>query len=350
MGMTKSRNIPSLDGLRAISIAIVIMSHLAHRHDLPASLGFFRYYGRFGVEVFFVISGFLITHLLIREHEKNGVISLKDFYLRRFFRIFPAAYFYITFVVITAFASLSRTDIAAAYLYLSNYHRAPFILGHLWSLSVEEQFYLLWPLAMAIWFRHRKSIAIAAILIPPVLRVLLIHSVDLKDAAASYFPLVADSVAMGCLLAIVRPQLEQYTQRIGRWFVLVPIVTIAIPAMPHFISFFAYQLVGATIMRAGIALCIDRAMGKQYTWLNVRPIAWVGMISYSLYLWQELFLNPDGFAWWNRFPQNLGLVIVFAVGSYYLIEQPFLRLRERIHRGAKLSLNTEMGSATLAKS
>jgi peptidoglycan/LPS O-acetylase OafA/YrhL len=117
----------------------------------------------FGVQVFFVLSGYLITTLLQREHEVHGRIDLPAFYRRRGFRIIPAAFAYIGFTALLAPAA--RADLPYALTFTISYHLWPatFLLGHLWSLSVEEQFYLLWPLALVLGFRHRGRIAVAAV-------------------------------------------------------------------------------------------------------------------------------------------------------------------------------------------
>jgi peptidoglycan/LPS O-acetylase OafA/YrhL len=104
-------------------------------------------YGSFGVRIFFVISGFLITGLLLNERERTGTISLPDFYVRRAYRILPAAYVFMLAMIAAHWHALSWSSIFAALTYSSNYlHEKNWVLGHLWSLSVEEQFYLLWPL------------------------------------------------------------------------------------------------------------------------------------------------------------------------------------------------------------
>ena len=151
------KRIPSLDGLRTISIAMVFFGHLYGTAGYPknAVTEYLAQYAHVGVQVFFVISGFLITSLLKRERERTGRINFGNFYLRRTLRIFPAAFFYITVVAIVAHPGY----LAFAYTYMMCYagQGRPWLLGHLWSLSVEEQFYLLWPLAVAFAFSKRQA-------------------------------------------------------------------------------------------------------------------------------------------------------------------------------------------------
>src|SRR5262249_451846 len=126
--------IASLDGLRALSISLVLLGHLAGTQGFPIHAPhLLARYADAAVRVFFVISGFLITTLLIREREKTGTISLKKFYWRRAVRIFPAAYFYMIVVSIAFHATLAWKDIAVAFTYMTSYSLLrPWVLGHLW--------------------------------------------------------------------------------------------------------------------------------------------------------------------------------------------------------------------------
>jgi peptidoglycan/LPS O-acetylase OafA/YrhL len=138
--------IPSLDGLRAISIGMVIFAHLSGTRFFPSFVAGRRDLGNIGVRVFFVISGFLITTLLLQELAAKGRISLPLFYLRRSLRIFPCAYTYISIAALLTWAGFLRlrtTDLVHAATYTVNYEVVrPWHTIHLWSLSVEEQFYL----------------------------------------------------------------------------------------------------------------------------------------------------------------------------------------------------------------
>jgi peptidoglycan/LPS O-acetylase OafA/YrhL len=327
------RNIPSLDGLRAISVSLVVLGHLGGTRNFPRLPEFVTYYANFGVRVFFVMSGFLITSILLKEQARSGTISLKDFYLRRAFRIFPAAYGYI--IAVCAIAGIGLHHFAMAGLYVSNYdYSRPWLLGHLWSLAVEEQFYLLWPLALVLFFARRKTIAIAVICIAPLLRTAYFFGLG-SSLGQQYigfsFPTVADALATGCLLAIGYEEFASVAERLGRWVVLVPVATVLIPMMPQFLTTRGYNLLGITLMNFGIAVSIQNAIEKRYRVLNWRPVVWVGVLSYSLYLWQAPFLNRYSKGAWAAFPLNLVLAFVFAAGSYYLIERPFLAIRNRVH-------------------
>ena len=152
-----SHRIPSLDGLRAISIALVIVSHLARWKHI--AFAFPEAYGELGVRIFFVLSGFLISQLLFQEQERSSSISLRDFYVRRAFRIFPAAFVFLAVVTVVYWHEMRWYHLAAAVFYAANMDSSrPWIFGHLWSLSIEEQFYLLWPFALKKWRQHKVAV------------------------------------------------------------------------------------------------------------------------------------------------------------------------------------------------
>jgi peptidoglycan/LPS O-acetylase OafA/YrhL len=330
-----TNRIASLDGLRAVSVLLVLLGHESNCAGAPAWLKLLEPYANFGVRVFFVISGFLITHLLLREREKTGTISLQAFYVRRFYRIFPAAYAFIAVIAVSRWSSLSGADVTVALTYLSNYHEGrPWVLGHLWSLAVEEQFYLLWPFVLMRWHSRRAEVVLATILVAPVFRgvLFLIHR---PEGAYLWFPSVADALAMGCALAIVRPSLERYARVLSsRWMLVVPVLTIAlVPLIQTTLlgryTNAAYWVFLIPVIHLGTALTIEHCVRREYALLNLAPIAWLGTLSYSLYLWQQPFLTPRGGELWQRFPLNLFLALLAGAASYYAIERPVLRYRER---------------------
>jgi peptidoglycan/LPS O-acetylase OafA/YrhL len=345
MSQAKSSRLPALDGLRAISILLVLLGHTVGTRNFPlqpgAATGALAGYG---VRVFFVISGFLITTLLVKEFEKTGTISLKGFYIRRTYRIFPAFYAYLAVIAALSFAGVIKMmdgDMLAAATYTMNYHRPrAWYLGHLWSLSVEEQFYLLWP-AIVLLLERKNAIIIAglAILAAPMLRVALwILMPANRLGIGETFPTVFDALAVGCLLAGIRDALAANRFYSGLLksplFVFVPILGLVALFVPR-VSF--DLLVGQTIQNVTIAMTVDWAVRQHETpvgiligrLLDAAPIAWIGRLSYSLYLWQQAFINRTGTHWVQSFPINLVAAFVMAVVSYYLIEQPILRLRDR---------------------
>src|SRR6267378_2769496 len=153
------RSIPALDGIRAIAVFLVILYHLSIQRALLV------FPGPLGVLIFFVLSGFLITWLLIKEEEKYGSISLKGFYRRRALRIFPAFYVFWIVAVASRLVAHGRdvpwSQAISAFFYVSNYlhaifHPTPDYMIHTWSLSAEEQFYLLWPLSFVMLSKKKR--------------------------------------------------------------------------------------------------------------------------------------------------------------------------------------------------
>lgn len=332
---------PSLDGLRAISIVLVLLGHLSRTQGVPRiNLGIGEY-ARLGVVVFFVISGFLITRLLLAEHAKRGSVSLKMFYARRSLRLFPASFAYIGIVAILSAAGLvvlNAGDLWHSLTYTVNYMPvASWEVRHLWSLSVEEQFYLLWPFAFVALGPRRSVWALAAVVaLGPVARFIDLHFlVNTPYFGVRMFPMVADSLATGCLLAAGRGWIERQ-----EWYLRLfrPAYSLVILAILLLLSRYAYypvvEIFGWSFINLFLAILIHRsvycpgdAVGR---FLNWKPIASIGVLSYSLYLWQQLFLNRDSAAWSAAFPQNLLFSIGAALASYLLLEKPLLRLRHRL--------------------
>jgi peptidoglycan/LPS O-acetylase OafA/YrhL len=338
------RRIPSLDGLRAISITLVMLSHLIGTERFPVQnarvmlvpLGDL---GALGVRIFFVISGYLITTLLLQEHARTGTISLRAFYVRRTLRIFPAFYaFALLMLVAQRWGTFHFRDGDAvhALTYTMNYHYSrSWELGHLWSLSVEEQFYLIWPaLVLIAGPRYVGHIAVGMILLAPMMRVvawLFLPSRD--DVIEQAYPCVMDTIAGGSLLAVIQPRLaalpryDRFLRSSG--FVLVPIVLFAVNREYRV----AFDITAAlTIQVIAISMIVDRVVrhpsGRVFAILNARPLTWLGTMSYSLYLWQEPFLNHKAHSIVNVFPLNVALAFACALISHHLVEKRFLSLRD----------------------
>ncbi len=336
------RRIPSLDGLRALSITLVIFSHLLGTAGFPLggrAFGAAGDVGYLGVRVFFVISGYLITTLLLKEHGKTGTISLVGFYARRAFRIFPAFYAFIMAMAIAdalGAISLRDRDVIHALTYTMNYHyERSWELGHLWSLSIEEQFYLLWPaLVLLVKPRWTGQVALAMVVLAPVMRAAALFVLPGSDVIMEAYPCVMDAIAAGSLLAVAQTRLdrsERY-QRFLRspWFLVVP-AAVVLANIPLGIAAIDYTT-DISVMNLGLALVVDRCVridrGPIFELLNTRALVWVGTMSYSIYLWQEPFLNHYASSTYTAWPVNLILAMICAVASYHLVEKPFFGLRD----------------------
>jgi peptidoglycan/LPS O-acetylase OafA/YrhL len=336
--------IASLDGLRALSIGLVLLAHLlGTRHfPVPQTIGRLVDLGELGVRVFFVISGFLITQILLDELAQRGRIDLTRFYFRRTLRIFPAYYVYVGVLAVLAargWIALMPYDIVHAVTYTTNYDPTrSWHVGHTWSLSVEEQFYLLWPAILVVAGRRRGLAAAGMfIVMAPVIR-LVVWWLAPDSGVGDRFETAADALAVGCLLAGLRRWLHErrlYRRLLeSRAFVLVPCLVVVAASLydrPR-INF----AVAFTVMNLGVGLCVDWCVshhtGRVARILNARPLVVVGVGSYSIYVWQQLFLNRASAAAANAFPLNIALVALAAVTSYWLIERPSLTLRASLER------------------
>ena len=332
------KRIPSLDGLRAISILLVVAGHWAELRYHSDVAGAFA---NLGVRIFFIISGYLITTLLLQENAKRSTIRLRRFYIRRAYRILPAAVVFMLPVFVIFRHELRWYHAAAALFYLTNFDFThPWFLGHLWSLSVEEQFYFLWPGALKRWYRHRVAILLGVVAFAPLYRVAC-HLLQLHGRADETFPAVADILAIGCLAAIFAPQVPRIS---GRWALAMVLPVAFVPIYAGLLRFHITALllfVLWPLMHLAIAGVILHVVRNSYWILNVRPAVWLGKISYSLYLWQQVFVFGKH--------SKPGYFMIFAVGlasaSYYLVEQSMLRLRERKERKRKLDIAYAVSAA-----
>ena len=323
------RRIASLDGLRAISITLVVLSHLVKwKHISVRVVGT---YGDLGVQTFFVLSGYLITNLLLKEYDSTSTVNLREFYIRRAFRIFPAALVFIFVATILYWHEMRWYHLAAAMLYAANMDISrPWIFGHLWSLSIEEQFYLLWPFALKRWHLHKTVVLGCVLLLTPVFRTAL-YAFKVRNGLVGSLPVFADQLAIGCLLAVFGNRIPKIRGSIA---LLMVLASVSIPWFPAtspmrslFMLFVLHPLLDVCI--AGVVLHVIQS---PYRALNWPPVVWLGQVSYSVYLWQELFCSNAAF---HQGYLLLVPTLICACLSYYLVEQPMLRLREKWGRRAK---------------
>lgn len=335
------KHLPGLDGLRALAVLMVIAGHAARFPTFPATAKALLVvnFAHLGVNVFFVLSGFLITMLLVAERGRNGRVSLAGFYARRTIRIFPAAYAYVAVVAVAAWTgtvNLLPGDLLHAATYTMNYHHErAWSPGHLWSLAVEEQFYLLWPLVFVRSGKHALSIALLVLAATPVVRTLAwVLAPESRTGMDEEFQFVCDSLATGCALALLatRVGLERLGAMMPRWLAaLALLATLGAASLMDRPSF--HLPFGATLINLGIAACILRVVthpdGATGRVLNSRAAVAVGVLSYSLYLWQQLFLDVDAWPGLPGLLPRLLLVLLAAAASYHLLEKPLVALRAR---------------------
>jgi peptidoglycan/LPS O-acetylase OafA/YrhL len=366
---------PDVQGLRAVAVTLVVLFH-AH---VPGLGG-----GYVGVDVFFVISGFVITGVLLRERRSTGSTSILSFYARRVRRILPAATLVIIASVVASYVVVGQviggqtaTDARWASVFLINVHFAatgtnylssqlpPSVLQNYWSLAVEEQFYLVYPmiffavagLSQRVSLRRRLSIVLGAAIVVSFLASIVQTSNDPTAAFFSPLPRVWE-LAVGALVAVSTLRLRRLPAHIaallswfGLGFILVAAVVFS-AATPYPGWRVALPVAGAAMIVAGGVAAPEYGVELL---LRLRPFQWIGLVSYSLYLWHWPLLtlaaerSPSGSL---SVPAALLWVLVslgLAIITYLLIENPirhnaFLRMR----RWASLGLGACLIASTLA--
>jgi peptidoglycan/LPS O-acetylase OafA/YrhL len=349
------KRIASLDGLRAVSVCLVILYHLGQTpgFDRLAIVRGLADFGFFGVQIFFVISGFLITWLLLVEESENGSFSISAFYGRRALRILPPALFYLLVIAclkMLGLASVSTLDLTASALFFRNVSgQGSTETGHFWTLSIEEQFYLFWPFIL-ILVRNNKLrlwLLVALVMLAPIWR----HFNHLMAGGAQYvhygrLDLRADPLMIGCILAFLRfdknwltvlrkPFLQSPISVVGATILLVFELVGPVPRSLLFLTLALQCSCVALLM----SYWIDRPDGWSGRILNWTPVVWLGTLSYSLYIWNQFFLKtyPDHPFWIRKLPQSLLATFLAACFSFYALERPFARLRRVFFRPKRQS-------------
>ena len=237
----------------------------------------FGHLGNYGVRIFFLISGFLITTLLLKEYDRTGHISLKNFYIRRSLRIFPAFYLYVATIVVLSslgMVVLYQGDLLHTLTYTMNYHmKRSWYLNHIWSLSVEEQFYLLWP-AVVLLAKPRGGLRIAmwVVLLAPIMRVIMAFGFDANPTSLTrHFQAVSDALATGCLLAGFYNWLGTqgwYMSFSGKfWVPLVSGFILALSGVGFLFNPMLFYIPGQSIANLGGILLIDHSIRHPGCWL-----------------------------------------------------------------------------------
>jgi peptidoglycan/LPS O-acetylase OafA/YrhL len=336
---------PSLDGLRAFSVLSVVFYHISENW-MPG--------GWAGVDTFFVLSGYLITSLLAREMDETGTIRFGRFYIRRVLRLGPALGCLLAFIVFAAlFTPFSERRVellrgaAISLVYMMNWSRAfawfpPWVLDHTWSLSMEEQFYLLWP-ALFLFFKRGRPVLwlTLTLVIVTTWRVFLASTGAEPERTYNGFDTHSDGLLLGCVIALL-PRLR--LGAVASKSIVIPVAGLI--SIFFFLQFRTYftQTAGLSIsavLSAWIILALEQDNWLK-KFLSMKPLVYTGRLSYGWYLWhfplirmarytlQRMHLSANGGADWIGF--NCALVVVsyvVAMLSFEFVETPFLRLKNR---------------------
>ncbi|MDI9319744.1 MAG: acyltransferase [Phycisphaerales bacterium] len=343
---------PSINGLRAISIILVILHHLSiQEHFFSGTenikwlfpLTSFLQDGHLGVNVFFVISGFLITSLMLHEETRTNTISLKNFYIRRTLRIFPAYYFLLlVYFILQVFhlVNISNASWVTSLTYTKYFNwRLDWLTAHAWSLSIEEHFYLFWPLIFMYARQYRKKTVMGLILTVPLIRVVLFfHPIIWMDELTIFTRI--DSIATGCLFALYKDEIlmkiQKHWQKVFYASVIIifslPILSLLMNKINLGFVFIPLGKTHGTIANFAIGFIMMYSIfGPRNLWfnfLNLKVINYIGILSYSIYLWQQIFISGASH-WVTTYPQNLLFIFIIAMSSYHFIEKPFLKLKTK---------------------
>ncbi|HLH43455.1 MAG TPA: acyltransferase [Bryobacteraceae bacterium] len=341
--------IPALDGLRGFAILIVVLYHCRTLGHPPRAIASLFEIGWTGVDLFFVLSGFLITGILLDSRSAPNYFS--SFYARRVLRIFPLYYFAVSLVLIAGSLRLLPSRGRAAspawcFLFAQNwiFVDVPF-LGHFWSLAVEEQFYLLWPLVVYLFPKRRiLPIAVAGSAAAVPLRLaLMLAGVNPNYIYWNTFARM-DALLIGaaCACLLKEGRWREQLARHAKWLWCIPLFTL--PGLKFLLKGFriapATQRFGYTIVALSYAcLLLALALGRSplQSFFGSGPMRALGRYSYAAYVWHPLILAAvltlERYLWGSQLPWFLNLPFVWSVvlaasaATYFVIERPFLSLK-----------------------
>lgn len=338
---------PSLDGLRGISIIMVVMAHLRLSED-DFSTAVFN--GPMGVNIFFVISGFLITTLCLKEINLTGNLSLQKFYLRRILRILPVAYLYIVVILILNFffdlkvnyiQFLGATFFIMNFSYFRRNHFTP-MTGHYWSLSVEEQFYILFPFVLKKDRKIFSGLILFIVFILPLLCLLQEFYKPLNQGvfyAFSHYFIKFQAIAVGCMFSIFAFSSVMSSNWILTYKLAGNLIAIFLVFYLRYDDFYSIKAVYINLIISiltGYIILSNIVPGGDliYKFLNTKFLSFIGILSYSIYIWQQIFTSNDPRlpAYMVLFPYNLIFIAIVPCLSYFLYEKYFLSLKEKFSR------------------
>ena len=335
---------PGLDGLRGISILIVTACHFAMYTPLMAYVT-----GDIGVEIFFVISGFLITSLLLKEKVKRQQVSFKNFYMRRFLRIVPVAYlFLVTLALLNRPMGLniSAKGFLTGFLYIKNIpfkNSVDWFTGHFWSLSVEEQFYILFPFFIVTQTNRFVIIAICLIIIFPTLSMLVFNNVGIFYSnhilhsiillVVTLFGRGTSGILVGSLCSILLFKKIIIVENLkSNYFLTLALFALSVLLLTQPTIFYVHRLsefVFPFIISYIILLNLN-GVNLLRRLLDTKVMVTIGILSYSIYVWQQLFTTKASWGLlpvFDTLPMRIILLLLVSWLSYNYFEKFFLRYK-----------------------
>jgi peptidoglycan/LPS O-acetylase OafA/YrhL len=345
--------IPSLDGIRAVAVSLVFLAHSGFDRLVPGGLG---------VTIFFVLSGYLITTLMRIEHTRSGRISYWGFYGRRLLRLMPPLFIVVAAAGLLAAASIidggfTSGGLLSALFYFGNYyviahdfHGLPAGIGVIWSLSIEEHYYLFFPPLAALLLRAgrvRLSVTLLSILCAAVLawRYWLVFHGGSEAYLTMATDTRVDAILVGCIMALLRnPWLDPVSapNPVRDWTIAAGCCAVLMATLLYRDEVFrltARYILQSLAIAPLIYLAVARAERPPFRWLNARPLVYIGTISYTIYLSHHVILLGLAKHW----PQAnwiwltlCGAVLTLAVAEPIRrwVEEPCAKLRKRLHRRA----------------
>jgi len=337
-------HIPELDGFRGLAVLVVLAGHYLD-FRMPDPRPEFATIDKLGVLLFFVLSGFLITGLLYRERNASGSIDFKRFYFRRILRLAPALLLFLATVTLLIrlgwITDVPRREILECLLYARNLFGRSLSLSHIWSLSLEEQFYLIWPLAFSLLPMKRSTSYVTAICVALAGWRSVAIAANLFSYERGIFYMRPyfrfDSILIGACLVLWLSTSAQAAEVLKKWLARVPAVllwsglllwTVFAESLSH-AFYLAVQELLVAVALAQIILSESKWLRAIFRW---RPLRYCGSISYSLYLWQQVFLVTSVPSWGplRRLPLSILVPFLIAAASYHLMEKPLLGLKNRL--------------------
>jgi peptidoglycan/LPS O-acetylase OafA/YrhL len=338
--------LPTLDGWRAIAILWVILSHQQLYRWGAFSNAYIRDTGDHGVLLFFALSGLLICGRLLREEQKFGSISLRSFYTRRVFRIQPAALAFLAVVLVASLVGavpmFGQGMLGAALMVRNLWPGAKvpgsWLTAHFWSLSVEEHFYLLLPGFLVLFRRRRLAILATLVVLLEFWRVAVLHHPEhqwFSNLLYQRTDITVGAILLGsaCAVALERERLFRMAQRfLQPWLAMLYAALVLTEQQFHFSRVdHAVLITVAPIVMIATMLHPESWLGRFLEWT---PMRFLGRISYSLYLWQELFFNPFARPAQGTLQSHVVLcwLLTFAcaIASYYGVERPMIKVGHRM--------------------